>query len=330
MEKFNSSKITYNKTIRILEPFDGWVHHGYDNPNEASDTGLCNRLFYWQSVFNLNEKYNSLYTLCVEKIWWPELDLFELPNTVAIDYPNYTFKDYKKKLKYDFISKCGTYSNDSDIVNQLNVVDDINTDINHFYTSFDFEDIKEFTPFPKFKFKYKFIEEIIKKYINIHTTGVHIRRGNGMCVPEIGDVYTDEDGIFGIVDVEDLNCISKLNITQFNLSGEEVYIPNSYYKKIFNNLLNSNPRKKIFISSDIPIELLKEIIEPHADRIFTSTMMVNEITNELKNKNVIFDDLQYRYIIKNVVDLFSLTYCGDFVPYPNSSWSRFVLLYSNI
>jgi hypothetical protein len=331
MGKYSLSKINYDKTIRVLEPFDGWVHHGYDNLDEATDTGLCNRLMYWQSIYNINKKYGFPYTICVEKIWWPELDIIELPNTVAIDYPEYDFQDYKQKLKKDFISKNGVYTNEDNIISKL---DDINSDIdlniNHYYTSYDYEQIKEFTPFPKFKFKYEFIENIIKKYISIHTTGVHIRRGNGMSVPEIGNLYTDQFGITGRVDVEDLYSISNLEITQFNLPGEEEYIPNEYYKKVFKKLLQDNPNKNIYISADIPIEKLNPIIKMFPDKIITYDFMIDEINKNLEKNNIFFKNIQYRYVIKNIIDLFSLTYCGDFIPYPNSSWSRFVLLYSRL
>jgi hypothetical protein len=62
----------YEKTLRWLEPYGGW--HKYD-------TGLCNRIFHWEIAYELTRNNNLEYFIMLEKKFWPELRLIELPKT---------------------------------------------------------------------------------------------------------------------------------------------------------------------------------------------------------------------------------------------------------
>ena len=88
---------SYSKTIRVLEPYGGWVINYSDDElrHENLDTGLGNRLFHWLNAYRISETNNFEYKLILEKIWWPELKYIELPHTKVIDY-DYSFNEYDK------------------------------------------------------------------------------------------------------------------------------------------------------------------------------------------------------------------------------------------
>ena len=62
----------YEKTLRWVEPYGGW---------HENDTGLCNRIFHWEVAFELSRHNNYEYQILLQRKYWPELSLIELPQT---------------------------------------------------------------------------------------------------------------------------------------------------------------------------------------------------------------------------------------------------------
>jgi hypothetical protein len=75
----------YKGTLRWLEPFGGWGHHNnffdYVTLEFGTDTGLCNRILHWEVAEFINEKNDFSYDILLQDLFWPELEILDLPHT---------------------------------------------------------------------------------------------------------------------------------------------------------------------------------------------------------------------------------------------------------
>ena len=88
----------YEKTLRWLEPYGGW---------HENDTGLCNRIFHWEVAFELSRHNDYEYQILLQRKYWPELSLIELPQTKVYtstegDSYNIDFLKCQGKTKYAY------------------------------------------------------------------------------------------------------------------------------------------------------------------------------------------------------------------------------------
>lgn len=301
----------YSKTIRVLEPYGGWIvnYHDTELVHENLDTGLGNRLFHWLNAYRISEKYNFEYKILVEKIWWPELEYIELPNTIWVD-SDFSFENYNE-IKNDFIKGASPITNTmfNAFIDGKSILDK-----NHWFTDFDYTTF--IYPFPKIKLKFDF------NFDFKNTLGVHIRRGNGIEFPKIKNVYKDGLGVFGKVTKDDCEITEwKSNFTLNNT--DTPYIPNEYYYKWIDSFLNQNKKNKIYISTDVPNEFLKPFYVKYGNKIITKEKLIS---------NYKYNNLPWPYgkTFENIIDLFSLSSCDYLIEHPNSSWSFFSKMYSNL
>ena len=198
----------YERTLRWLEPFGGW--------NEfTTDTGLCNRIFHWELAYEINKQNDFKYFILLEKKYWPEHKLLDLPTTKIIsnvEGDSYEVEKLKFIAVYDTINKKINTAIPllTDNIEKMFKYSNLKLeDKGHYYSNFgyrelsnlylqkDFESIER--PLSKIKLKHKSVEEsIIHEMKNV--VGIHIRRGNG--IP-----YTKDD----------LNSIPKDKRNEFNL-----------------------------------------------------------------------------------------------------------------
>lgn len=303
---------SYFKTIRVLEPYGGWISNYLNSElrHENLDTGFGNRLFHWLNAYRISKKYNFEYKILVEKIWWPELEYIELPNTEYF-HSEYSFEEYHL-YKQKFIGNSLPITNKmfKDFINGESILDDFN----HWYVDFDYS--MYIHPFPKLKLKF----DLKFNFKNI--LGIHIRRGNGINFPILGEIYKDEIGVYGKVSEEDLSIMNWKS--QFTLNKTDTpYIPNEYYYKWIDLFLAQSEKNNIYISYDIPDEYIKPFYLKYKNRVITKYDIM---------ENINYNKLQWPYAntFKNVVDLFCLSSSSYLVGHPKSSWSFFSKMYSNL
>jgi len=296
-----------DKKIHLLEPYGGLVNiEEFLIPYKFYDTGLCNRLYYWNDLYR-NTKTTD-YKIYVEKIWWPELDIISLPNTIRYDY-GYTIENYASKKK--------ELMNNKNIAPLNNAKDTLTH--NEYYSNFKYGDIDQRRiRIPSIKFKNKKLENFIKEFTK-DLIGIHIRRGNGVAAPVLNETYIDAGRNEGVVKESDLDILKYRRKYKFR-ETEAPYIPNDYYMNLI-ELSFKRYGKKFYISSDVPDRYQSEIINNYKDCVFTYDELYE---NHLKE----FDTTKYKWpyenTFKNVFDLFCLSNCSMLIDFPMSSWSDFV------
>lgn len=350
-----------NKTIRILDPHGGWGNHdmGYyfsgDVENYSKyDTGLCNRLLHWEILEDLRVKSNDddLKLLVQTKIW-PELEILEIPNTFGIEYKE-TYGTWRSGYVYDELHMKSIYDLNSKTIKMATPLtkkklysmykkENFNFDKeNHLYTDFGYQSLssihnyinksctdtklvfnKKNRPLQNIKIKHTFIKEHVEGKYRRGCIGIHIRRGNGVDI-------TEEDIISYPENLRDeYRSFVKNNVKvkepTYKFYSDEIYF------EIIDKILETNSEQEIYISHDLPDELMKHYYDRYGnynvktkrdDRFFYETYYSN-------NKIDVYHLVKYGNVIDNVMDLMSLSHCHFIITSPHSSWSEFAYSYKN-
>jgi hypothetical protein len=327
------------KVIKVLEPHGGWLNLKNQSKNSRFsiselDSGFVNRLIHWRSAYLISKIHNFEYEIQVEYLQWPELRLIELPNTKAVcDFSSHTeYLDYKTDfLKWGFNEEPLPIK--KDMINDIIFLNKKLLNNNHYFANYPFNwdeytDNNDILKFPPIKFKYDFIEKILKNHIKNNYVGVHIRRGNGTTLPSIGAKHSN-NGITSIIKESDMNIVGWREINKLNVNNTP-YLPDSYYFNYMDSLIFHDESVKFFVSYDIPYRFIKKFKDRYDNRIITSDDFLHEIEYELYKKDYRHDLADYKNVINTVIDLFSLSMCSTVIMNPISSWGLFLKQYKNM
>lgn len=343
----------FNKTLRWLEPFGGWGDHSnffdYIKPEFGMDTGFCNRIFHWEVAHYLNEKNNFQYRILLQDMFWPELEILELPYTSPVKMEKLSFGLYYP-MEFNLLKFLTVY----DIENmKISMTDPItkndiekifsNEDYDlpkNVHSNFGYDDLGrllnlknnpnlydhlpvlnlEQRPLQKINIKYSFIRTLLENFTK-DCVGIHIRRHNGVRVTE-KDIETIPENIR-----EDYRkFIQKTN----SIHNAYQYYSDVYYFNIIDNILELNPKQKFYISSDLPKKFLNHFYEKYGNNILNNEETIGIITDFLvDSSHDIYKLKTYGNVIENIVDLFSLSYCGFLIMSNKSTWSEFAKYYKN-
>lgn len=286
---------TPNNILRWVEPQGRTM----DEIHRSTDTGFCNRIFYWEGLQLLNKVNNYSHKILVDKKYWPELiELIELPNTEITDFkPDYSFTPITNKLLSNI---------------KLN---NFKIENKNYYSNFDYQSLSEFDsildknrPIVNIKLQDKFLESAIKDFCK-DKIGLHMRRGRGI--------------IYGQMELESLPDHIRTPYIKFRekegIDTPKYYIyefvTDSTYFNIIDKILELNKNQKFYISHDVPDEFIQYYEEKYVDKIYTKTYFYNHIKNKFKNT-----DINH---VKNVIDLFALSNTKMILKHPLSTWSEF-------
>lgn len=313
--------------LKWVEPHDGG---GYI---VNKDTGLCNRIYHWELAYEISRLHNFNFDIHVQKIWWPEMEFLYLPNTKCVD-----------ETQDEFIQSA--YPFDTNIIKHLNFKLDINKNwfpIDGWSFSRGFwqryaDEWEEKRPLQKIKIKDKKLEKkIINKTKNL--IGIHIRKGFG--VKTLNDLYGMYQNIPEKLYINFIEKILKLNPEQkFYLStdlrlDEVNFLIERYDIKTHRDIVNSD--EDVRYSNEINnIDAIydnveKKVILPVHKKEYSKYIEWREKYPELNNKIITSKEYQVKKnTIKDIVDLFSLSYCKLILIHPASTWSSFALEYRNL
>ena len=300
-----------NKTLRLPEPQGRTFFEIY----QINDTGLCNRMFYWEVCQILNKFHNFEYSIYLDEKFWPELtEMIQLPNTKL--FPIY---DIPENDRRSYLKGNSTPINTEDVHDV--VVNNTKLNSNHLYSNFDYSMLANLD-FIESKFNYisqiklldSDLDNEIKEFVK-DMVGIHIRRGRGT-------IYSDS--------IKSLpNELQSKYITHRQKEGdftEQYYIydfiEDDKYFTIIDDILKESPTQKFYISHDLPDELLEYYLDKYPKSIYTKKYFYNFI----KNKYTKTLDTH----VKNIIDLFSLSYTKLIIKSPESTWSTFASRYRNI
>lgn len=344
------SKKYISKTLRWCEPFGGWGphHKHYDDLLDSdctSDTGLCNRILHWEIAYDLSKRHNFEFNILLPKIFWPELELLELPLTKSIHFgieneimprwfPETEILKFKTVFDTDRDDVYKSFRINRKYIEYLYSNSNINLKYNHLYSDFGFIKLEElyriflkkeldYRPLSLIKLKHQYVSNLIEKTTK-NLIGIHIRRSNGV-------VYDENDiKSFNNSDLSDLY----LNIRNNRYDRQHhfyKFIKDDFYFNLIENILKLNSSERFYISSDLPVEFLKPYYEKFGNRIVTHDKMLDKISMYLDAIGISFNSNGiYKDTIKNVVDLFSLSNCKYLITSKSSTWSEFAVFYKNV
>ena len=307
--------------MSYLKVTDKWEEMEY-NSNQAG--GLCNRIIFWELAYIFNKINNFKFTILLEKLYWPELNYLSIPNTKGVDEYKDDFWGGDKILDFELLLKDETYKLDTEI----NWVLFQQKFIEYFKHYFNF--IKNFNsnrPLQSIDIKNDILKNtIIKKLDGV--VGIHMRKG---------DVGTPEETI----DFEEIrNRLKDKNLSDNERKelekksltcgqGGSWYetFKDERYLKIMNDIVKVKPNQKFYISTNGDKEQLK-VFYDNFDILDYSTILDN-IEDIDKSKNYLDYELN-KNCLRNVTDLFSLSYSKFLILHPESTWSMFAKWYKNV
>lgn len=318
----------YKKTLRWLEPYGGWAE---------GDTGLCNRIFHWEIAYEINKNCNFKYKIMLEKLQWPELTLITLPDTAM-----HINAEYEHGVRYEKQYQRLRFLTVFDIENQnvkmatrlsKQIIETMFRDnefylsnSDHWYSDFGYNEINtlygkkiEKRPLSFIRLRHTFIEDFLRKN-TFDVVGIHIRRNAGV-------FYTQED-------LDTLPADIKEKYVKYHqetpVKNRQInYVQDSKYFNIMDNMLKINPEQKFYISSDLPLSMLKNYRKIYGDKIITRNELFGPVRDHLLNAGVDINKLKRGNVIENVIDLFALSFCKFLIKTDNSTWSEFAQEYRN-
>jgi hypothetical protein len=328
----------YKRTLRWLEPYGGWIE---------GDTGFCNRIFHWEIAYEINRNCNFSYKIMLEKLDWPELPLIYLPDTsthINSEYENGVLYD-KDYQKLRFLTVFNPEDKSVKLASKLTkqIIETMFRDkefylsnSNHWYSDFGYNEINylyqqpidpitgkivQFNPRPLslIRLRHTFIEDFLRKN-TFDVVGIHIRRNAGVS-------FTEEDLETLPTDVKEkyLKIHKKTSVCNRELK----YVPDQKYIDLIDKMLKLNPEQVFYISTDLPISLIKNFKKIYGNKIITRNDFYGPIRDHLINGGVNVHNLKKGDVIENVIDLFALSFCKFLIKSDRSTWSEFAENYRN-
>jgi len=290
----------------------------------SEQTGLCNRIIFWELAYIFNQINNFKFTILLEKLYWSELNYLSMPNTKGVDEYKEDFWNGDKTLNFEMLLDDETFK--------------LNTEINwvlyqqHFIEYYDyfFKYIKKFSfnrPLQLIDIKNDVLKNtIIEKLDGV--VGIHVRKGDAgtpeetINFEEIRNKLKDKslsDSEREKLEKESLTCGQ----------GGRWYetFKDERYLKIMDDIVKVKPNQKFYISTNGDKEQLK-VFYDNFDILDYSTIL-NNIKNVDESKNYLDYELN-KNCLRNVVDLFSLSYSKFLILHPESTWSKFAKWYKGV
>jgi len=259
------------------------------------DTGLCNRIYHWELGYNI-AKINNM-KIEVQKQWWPELEFLQFPLTCCVDKTDIEFVD-------------GVYPFDSNIIRHYNFKLNSNKNwfpiegwaFNRFYLDYFDNKYHLIRPLQLIKIKDIKLKHLIESAVR-GVVGIHIRKSHGVQ----GSYFRNKR------------------------EGPYDNIDNIVYIKFIEKILKFNPKQKFYLSSDLPLKSMKFLLDKY--EMITYKDIVKDYDLKIENNSIRDKITNYKVNIikqntlKDIIDLFGLSFCSYLISHPNSTWSEFAYRY---
>jgi len=292
------------------------------------DTSFCNRIINWEIAYYLKETIGENHQILVEKSEWPEItnDFIYLPDTSLIQNINQKVNEIpnvKQVHEYffhhiDFIKESAGYNHIKYTFDFGNFNEKNELLTSNFLYRLQEEYQDKIRPLSYIKIKNYLVEDYLKS-ITKDAIGIHIRRGSG--------VTYDKDNL----DIESLNIKKSFldfrsKIYIYNHEGYP-YINDNVYFKIIDNFLKINPNQKFYISTDLPFHLISYYVERYGKNVIFKENIIGKIKEILELSGDFVDTDSKKITMKDMVDLFALSFCKFLIKSHSSTWSLFAESY---
>jgi hypothetical protein len=292
-------------------------------------TGFGNRIPHWALAYKISEHHDFKFTILLDSFHWPETTYVDFPQTES------TFLD--DNLYGEFIE----LTMDESIL-------DLDTSKNYYLNGENLESVEKSEPsnpeptgifylppvYTLLKLKNSYLESLIKDKVK-DAVGVHVRKNNvaPVDISEGDIIYERNTDLYEAYEkVEYINTFSEL-VKDYD-DGQIFYI-SSDISTTYRDLKAMNEEElfslfpnysDFFVTKEIYQEYncidYTDIIPDYNFGFPLGAMNDNGVLKSGGVSNLVY----FKKVLRDVVDLFSLMYCKDFIP-ALSSWSVFVQFY---
>jgi hypothetical protein len=266
------------------------------------DTGLCNRIFYWEIADYINHLNDYKFQIVLENEIYHEFENnLILPNTIFKDREKIDgnvgilFRKIDKSVNSIDLGEVGKL-----VKNEKKLEDGSYKFRGEFFAIDQFIDLPDYRPLSKIRIKNpeieSFITETAKDYV-----GIHVRRWHGVNVTP---------NSFDELDEKLKPLYKSLFKQKDNIDLRYPFFSDVPYFKIISKILEHNPNQKIYVSHDLPDDFLMYWKTKFGDNI------------QFRNDFLHLFDLD-TIDKKNIFDLFFVGNTKFFIGSPSSTWSEF-------
>jgi len=287
-------------------------------------TGFGNRIPHWALAYKIAEHHNFKFTILLDSFYWPETTYVDFPHTES------TFLD--DNLYGEFIK----LTMDESIL-------DLDTSKNYYLNGENLEIVEKSEPsstkqtgifylppvYTLLKLKNSYLESLIKDRVK-DAVGVHVRKNNVAPVDiDMGDIYERNTDLYeAYKKVEYINTFSEL-VKDYD---DQLFYISSDIATTYRDLKDMNEEElfslfpnysDFFVTKEIYQEYncidYSDIIPNYDFGFPKGALNDNGVLKSGGVSNLVY----FKKVLRDVIDLFSLMYCKDFIP-AKSTWSNFV------
>jgi len=327
-------------------------------------TGFGNRIPHWALAYKISEHHDFKFTILLDSFYWPETTYVDFPHTESTFLDIINKRKIKHFTDNENTTQVTHYDNLHGEFIELTMDEsilDLDTSKNYYLNGKNLQNVEQSEPttidktgifylppvYTLLKLKSFYLESLIKDKVK-DAVGVHVRKNNVAPV-EIskGDLYERNTDLYeAYKKVEYINTFSEL-VKDYD-DGHTQSL-DGYHR---------HPRPQLFyISSDITTTYrdLKDMNEEELFSLFpnySDFFVTKEIYQEYNcidysdiipnydfglprgalNDNGVLKSggvsnlVYFKKVLRDVIDLFSLMYCKDFIP-AKSTWSDFIVFF---
>jgi len=309
--------------MSYLKLTEKWKSAGMEyNPEQ---TGLCNRIIFWEVAYLFNKINNFDFGILLEKLYWPEVNYLSIPNTKGVDEYKDDFWDGDKTLDFEMLLDDETFKLDTDtnwILLQQRLIEYFDY-FKNFAKNFDTN-----RPLQLIDIKNDVLKKSMVENLN-GVVGIHMRKGD-VGTPE---ETIDFEEIRNKLKDKNLSDSERKELEKESLTCEQggrwyETFKDEHYLKIMDEIVKVNPNQKFYISTNGDKEQLK-VFYDNFD-ILDYTTVLSNIESEVDCSKDYLDYELNKNCLRNVTDLFSLSYSKFLILHPESTWSKFAKWYKNV
>jgi hypothetical protein len=290
-------------------------------------TGFGNRIPHWALAYKISEHHDFKFTILLDSFHWPETTYVDFPQTES------TFLD--DNLYGEFIE----LTMDESIL-------DLDTSKNYYLNGENLESVEKSEPssieqtgifylppvYTLLKLKNSYLESLIKDKVK-DAIGVHVRKNNVAPVSiDLGDIYERNTDLYKAYEkVEYINTFSEL-VKDYD---DQLFYISSDITTTYRDLKDMNDEElwslfptysDFFVTKKIYQQYncidYTDIIPDYNFGFPHGALNDNGVLKSGGVSNLVY----FKKVLRDVIDLFSLMYCKDFIP-AKSTWSNFVQVY---
>ena len=290
-------------------------------------TGFGNRIPHWALAYKISEHHDFKFTILLDSFHWPETTYVDFPQTES------TFLD--DNLYGEFIE----LTMDESIL-------DLDTSKNYYLNGENLENVEQSEPdsieqtgifylspvYTLLKLKNSYLEFLIKDRVK-DAVGVHVRKNNVAPVSiDLGDIYERNTDLYKAYEkVEYINTFSEL-VKDYD---DQLFYISSDITTTYRDLKDMNDEElwslfptysDFFVTKKIYQQYncidYTDIIPDYNFGFPHGALNDNGVLKSGGVSNLVY----FKKVLRDVIDLFSLMYCKDFIP-AKSTWSNFVQVY---